>query len=193
MAIESIRDKVFTTKSDVWSFGVLLWEFFTLGSTPYPGMEFDEEFYIKLNSGYRMAQPKYCPNFIYRDIMAKCWLKDPNLRPEFSQLSANLGDLLESSVRQHYLDLNDPYQEMNNILFSNHDYLNMKSTDGAEYGEDYVAMDEGTIAGQRSSTPIDCDLIMSVNGTNPDAKGPIIQLDSYPDLSRTHGGPNWWN
>jgi len=38
MAIESIQDRIFSTESDVWSFGVVLWEFFTLAKTPYPGL-----------------------------------------------------------------------------------------------------------------------------------------------------------
>ncbi|XP_023246671.1 vascular endothelial growth factor receptor kdr-like [Copidosoma floridanum] len=58
MAIESIRDGVFSTMSDVWSFGVVLWELFTLADIPYSDTEF-EEMYQKLVRGYRMAQPTY--------------------------------------------------------------------------------------------------------------------------------------
>lgn len=61
MAIESIRDRVFSTQSDVWSFGVVLWEFFSLARTPYPGMEADERLYYKLVEGYRMESPVYAP------------------------------------------------------------------------------------------------------------------------------------
>lgn len=52
MAIESIRDRVFSTQSDVWSYGIVLWELFSLARTPYPGMEADEKFYNKLVEGY---------------------------------------------------------------------------------------------------------------------------------------------
>lgn len=62
MAIESIRDRVFSTQSDVWSFGIVLWEFFSLARSPYPGMEADEKLYNKLLDGYRMDAPAYSPN-----------------------------------------------------------------------------------------------------------------------------------
>lgn len=58
MAIESIRDRLFSTQSDVWSFGIVLWEFFTLAETPYPGMQ-PEIQYQRLIQGYRLEQPKY--------------------------------------------------------------------------------------------------------------------------------------
>lgn len=59
MAIESIRDRIFSTQSDVWSFGIVLWEFFSLARTPYPGMEADERLFTKLTEGYRMEAPEY--------------------------------------------------------------------------------------------------------------------------------------
>lgn len=58
MAIESIRDRIYSTQSDVWSFGIVLWEFFTLACTPYPGMEAETQ-YDKLIEGYRMPKPEY--------------------------------------------------------------------------------------------------------------------------------------
>lgn len=59
MAVESIRDRIFSTQSDVWSFGIVLWELFSLARTPYPGMEADERLYNKLIDGYRMECPEY--------------------------------------------------------------------------------------------------------------------------------------
>ena len=57
MAIESLRDRVFSTQSDVWSFGIVLWEMFSLGKTPYPGIDPGASFYEKLLNGYRMEKP----------------------------------------------------------------------------------------------------------------------------------------
>lgn len=64
MAIESIRDRIFSTQSDIWSYGIVLWEFFTLAETPYPGME-AEKLYERLVAGYRMEQPKYATSEVY--------------------------------------------------------------------------------------------------------------------------------
>ncbi|XP_067141984.1 mast/stem cell growth factor receptor Kit-like [Centruroides vittatus] len=89
MAIESIRDKVFTTKSDVWSFGVLTWEIFSLGATPYPGMEVDAEFYKMLSRGFRMDRPEYAPPDLY-EMVRLCWKAEPEERPTFAELSRRL-------------------------------------------------------------------------------------------------------
>ena len=61
MAIESIYHQVYTTESDVWSFGILLWELFTLGSTPYPGINIDTDFVERVKNGYRMERPYLAP------------------------------------------------------------------------------------------------------------------------------------
>ncbi|XP_013783997.1 mast/stem cell growth factor receptor kita-like [Limulus polyphemus] len=127
MAIESIRDKVFTIQSDVWSFGVLMWEFFTLGSNPYPGIDVDEEFYKKLKNGYRMEKPELCPDDVY-NIMQDCWKEEPAERPDFTALVDKLGNLLESSVRKYYVELNNPYMMMNETSQNNNDYLTMEGT-----------------------------------------------------------------
>ncbi|XP_077296631.1 vascular endothelial growth factor receptor 1-like [Arctopsyche grandis] len=112
MAVESIRDGIFSTQSDVWSYGIVLWELFSLAITPYPGMEPDEKFYNKLFEGYRMEKPNYSNKRIY-SIMLECWRARPIQRPSFTQLVEKLGDLLEDGVRKHFIDLNDTYVDMN--------------------------------------------------------------------------------
>ncbi|XP_071954263.1 tyrosine-protein kinase receptor Tie-1-like [Antedon mediterranea] len=93
MAIESIDYSLYTTKSDVWSFGVLLWEIVTLGRTPYPGVTC-AELYEKLPAGYRMEKPLNCDDKIY-DIMKNCWRQRPHARPTFGQLNIALNRLLK--------------------------------------------------------------------------------------------------
>ncbi|CAH0554004.1 unnamed protein product [Brassicogethes aeneus] len=127
MAIESIRDSIFSTQSDVWSFGVVLWEFFSLSRTPYPGISPCKTLYDKLVSGYRMEKPEFAPKEIY-NMMMDCWLEEPQSRPSFEILTERLGDLLEDKVRGHYVDLNDPYLKMNTeSLKTRSDYLAMVS------------------------------------------------------------------
>ncbi|XP_074100379.1 PDGF- and VEGF-receptor related isoform X2 [Cotesia typhae] len=128
MAIESIRDRVFSTQSDIWSFGIVLWEFFTLAETPYPGMEAEKQFQ-KLVEGYRMEQPEFATDDVYR-IMNDCWRAKPTARPTFTDLVDSIGNLLDESVKMHYVDLNTPYIDMNTAFFENrqNDYLMMISS-----------------------------------------------------------------
>lgn len=103
MAIESIRDRVFTSYSDVWSFGVLLWEMVTLGASPYPGVAL-VDLYRLLSEGYRMQQPANCSDEIY-DIISQCWCENPTDRPSFSGVCSRLETLLVQNV--DYLDLDN--------------------------------------------------------------------------------------
>ncbi|KAK2891164.1 hypothetical protein Q8A67_013807 [Cirrhinus molitorella] len=108
MAPEAIFDKIYTTQSDVWSFGVLMWEIFSLGASPYPGLHIDEEFCCRLKEGTRMKAPEYSSSEIYQ-TMLDCWHGEPSKRPMFTELVERLGDLLQASVQQegkHYIPIN---------------------------------------------------------------------------------------
>ncbi|XP_070688229.1 vascular endothelial growth factor receptor 2 isoform X2 [Pempheris klunzingeri] len=99
MAPETIFDRVYTTQSDVWSFGVLLWEIFSLGASPYPGVCIDESFCRRLKEGTRMRPPEYATTEIYQ-TMLDCWLDRPTDRPTFTELVEHLGNLLQASAQQ---------------------------------------------------------------------------------------------
>uniref|UniRef100_A0AAX7W5X8 receptor protein-tyrosine kinase n=1 Tax=Astatotilapia calliptera TaxID=8154 RepID=A0AAX7W5X8_ASTCA len=99
MAPESIFDNLYTTLSDVWSYGILLWEIFSLGGTPYPGMVVDSSFYNKIKSGYRMSKPEHAPHDVY-EMMMKCWNSEPEKRPSFLGLSETVASLLPSSYKR---------------------------------------------------------------------------------------------
>ncbi|RZF38977.1 hypothetical protein LSTR_LSTR003720 [Laodelphax striatellus] len=104
MAIESFLHQIYTTQSDVWSFGVLLWEIVTLGGNPYPSVPTSQIFRL-LKQGYRMEQPSSCGKELY-DIMLACWNTKPKERPTFSQLVQKIDELLEQVSPQKYLNLN---------------------------------------------------------------------------------------
>ncbi|XP_019508231.1 PREDICTED: angiopoietin-1 receptor isoform X2 [Hipposideros armiger] len=93
MAIESLNYSVYTTNSDVWSYGVLLWEIVSLGGTPYCGMTC-AELYEKLPQGYRLEKPLNCDDEVY-DLMRQCWREKPYERPSFTQILVSLNRMLE--------------------------------------------------------------------------------------------------
>lgn len=105
MAPESIFDKVYTSQSDVWSFGVLLWEIFSLGASPYPGVQIDEDFCKRLKDGVRMRAPETASPEIY-GIMLACWQGEPKERPQFPALVQILGDFLQDNDTRDFPTLN---------------------------------------------------------------------------------------
>uniref|UniRef100_A0A3Q3L4K1 Tyrosine-protein kinase receptor TYRO3 n=1 Tax=Mastacembelus armatus TaxID=205130 RepID=A0A3Q3L4K1_9TELE len=88
IALESLADNVYTAQSDVWAFGVTMWEVMTRGQTPYPGVE-NSEIYEFLIKGERLKKPPDCRDDIY-EIMHSCWSPVPKCRPSFQHLVAQL-------------------------------------------------------------------------------------------------------
>uniref|UniRef100_A0A8C8YLA5 ALK receptor tyrosine kinase n=1 Tax=Prolemur simus TaxID=1328070 RepID=A0A8C8YLA5_PROSS len=82
MPPEAFMEGIFTSKTDTWSFGVLLWEIFSLGYMPYPSKS-NQEVLEFVTSGGRMDPPKNCPGPVYR-IMTQCWQHQPEDRPNFA-------------------------------------------------------------------------------------------------------------
>ena len=76
-----------------WSFGILLWETFTLGGTPYPGLP-TEQLLDYLSDGKRMDMPAKCPLEVYT-VMRDCWIHEPEQRPHFTTLTERLAKILE--------------------------------------------------------------------------------------------------
>ena len=111
--------RMFSLQSDVWSYGVVLWELFSLARSPYPGLEPNEEFVRKLELGHRMEKPEHATEemwvadleavcmyvltllFSYQ-VMRDCWCADPGLRPTFSELAEKISDVL-TEVRSEML------------------------------------------------------------------------------------------
>lgn len=82
-------------QSDVWAFGVLLWEIATYGVSPYPGVDLTNVYHL-LESGYRMDCPQGCPPTVY-ELMKQCWMWSPADRPTFSQIHHALETMFQET------------------------------------------------------------------------------------------------
>ncbi|XP_069344443.1 proto-oncogene tyrosine-protein kinase ROS isoform X3 [Eulemur rufifrons] len=88
MAPESLMDGLFTTQSDVWSFGILIWEILTLGHQPYPAhSNLDVLNYVQ--TGGRLEPPRNCPDDLW-NLMIHCWAQEPDQRPTFHRIQDQL-------------------------------------------------------------------------------------------------------
>uniref|UniRef100_A0A674DLB4 Fibroblast growth factor receptor n=1 Tax=Salmo trutta TaxID=8032 RepID=A0A674DLB4_SALTR len=135
MAPEALFDRIYTHQSDVWSFGVLMWEIFTLGGSPYPGVPVEELFKL-LKEGHRMDRPAACTEELYI-MMRDCWHAVPSHRPTFQQLVEDLDRTLSLMTNQEYLNLSIPvvqYSPLGPDTSSSSDSVfSRETTHGAEY------------------------------------------------------------
>ncbi|XP_034402386.1 tyrosine-protein kinase Fer isoform X3 [Cyclopterus lumpus] len=90
-APEALNYGRYSSDSDVWSYGILLWETFSLGVCPYPGMT-NQQAREQVEKGYRMSCPKCCPDDVYK-VMQRCWHYNPEERPKFSDLQRDIAAL----------------------------------------------------------------------------------------------------
>ncbi|ELU15290.1 hypothetical protein CAPTEDRAFT_104413 [Capitella teleta] len=102
MAPESLLSCIYSSHSDVWSFGVFLWEVVTLGSSPYPGMT-SEQVMDFVQKGCRMAKPTHCSQSLYT-LMTDCWHHFPPSRPSFATIHDRLTTLLEEEGDNMFVD-----------------------------------------------------------------------------------------
>ena len=102
MSPEALFHSRYTTKSDVWSFGVLLWEIMTLGGEPYTGVSYERLFQL-LQMGFRMEKPTSCSRQIYQ-MMNDCWNAEPSLRPTFLDLQNRLEEIEKVAKDGDFLD-----------------------------------------------------------------------------------------
>ncbi|XP_072396532.1 tyrosine-protein kinase Abl isoform X3 [Diabrotica undecimpunctata] len=94
-APEGLAYNKFSTKSDVWAFGILLWEIATYGMSPYPGVDLTDVYHM-LEKGYRMECPPGCPPKIY-ELMRQCWQWHANDRPTFKEIHHALENMFQES------------------------------------------------------------------------------------------------
>ncbi|XP_062309054.1 macrophage colony-stimulating factor 1 receptor [Osmerus eperlanus] len=104
MAPESIFDCVYTVQSDVWSYGILLWEIFSLGKSPYPNVVVDSRFYKMIKDGHHMSRPDFSSPEMFR-IMTQCWRLEPTDRPTFRTIAELIQNLLPEHTQQAYRNI----------------------------------------------------------------------------------------
>ncbi|XP_039180459.1 tyrosine-protein kinase Mer isoform X2 [Crotalus tigris] len=199
IAIESLADRVYTTKSDVWAFGVTMWEIATRGMTPYPGVQ-NHEIYDYLLHGHRLKQPEGCLDDLY-EIMYSCWRADPVDRPTFSELKLHLEKILESLPA-----LSEP----SSIIYIN---TNLQEENAKELMEDYefpqidIVLDPNEIiqsCSQRpESTVVTVDIHESsetgdryiLNGVNREHQASLVRTEeeemSLLQITHLQDGMQW--
>uniref|UniRef100_A0A914EQQ5 Protein kinase domain-containing protein n=1 Tax=Acrobeloides nanus TaxID=290746 RepID=A0A914EQQ5_9BILA len=99
LAIEALKDHIFSEKSDVWSFGILLYEVYTFGKVPYTTMNHDEVLKF-LQEGKRLDCPEGMPTELY-DLAMQCWEESSQNRPNFTELEQKLHTLIENETESY--------------------------------------------------------------------------------------------
>uniref|UniRef100_A0A7N4V309 Tyrosine-protein kinase receptor n=1 Tax=Sarcophilus harrisii TaxID=9305 RepID=A0A7N4V309_SARHA len=98
MSPESLKDGVFTTHSDVWSFGVVLWEIATLAEQPYQGMSNEQVLRFVMEGGL-LEKPDNCPDMLF-ELMRMCWQYNPKMRPSFLEIIGSIKDELDPGFKE---------------------------------------------------------------------------------------------
>ena len=116
MAIEYLKDDFFTLKSDVWSYGVTLWEIFSFSRTPYGRQEYDEVL-RKLESGYKLIFPddgkgitSWSPEQMYEEMSGGCFVMNPDVRQNFSGIVKTLEAYLTTEEKTIWSRMNETYE-----------------------------------------------------------------------------------
>ncbi|KFQ91111.1 Insulin receptor-related protein, partial [Nipponia nippon] len=97
MSPEALKDGIFNTQSDVWSFGVVLWEIATLAEQPYQGMSNEQVLRFVMDNGV-LERPENCPDKLH-ELMCRCWQQNPRQRPSFIQLLESIKDHMAPAFR----------------------------------------------------------------------------------------------
>lgn len=115
LSVEAIRRSLYSSKSDVWAFGVVLWEIGTLGMFPYEGMD-NHGLLPFLMDGGRLKKPDNCSDKLY-DVMLTCWRENPLERPSFQRLM----EILQEPEQKIYIDLDEIADNDDDVFYKAND------------------------------------------------------------------------
>ena len=155
MAPESLRFHIYTSKSDVWSFGVLLWEIISNGECPYPGIP-ARLLARKLMIGYRMKKPTQCSDDLY-EVMKTCWQIDAEARPTFAELANILHEFLARTGRA-YINLGGSEAYLEQVLADSDDLMCEIKDDECSVTDSLGGLDsvqiQNVVAEEHTRTPL---------------------------------------
>uniref|UniRef100_A0A4W3HNK7 Tyrosine-protein kinase receptor n=2 Tax=Callorhinchus milii TaxID=7868 RepID=A0A4W3HNK7_CALMI len=123
MSPESLKDGVFTTHSDVWSFGVVLWEIATLVEQPYQGMSNEQVLRFVMEGGL-LERPDNCPDSLF-ELMRLCWQYNPKMRPSFTEIIESIKDDLEPTFKEVSFFYSEDYKPHDTEEFEAEDMENI--------------------------------------------------------------------
>ncbi|XP_059152348.1 epidermal growth factor receptor-like isoform X2 [Physella acuta] len=142
LALECINHRIFTHKSDVWSFGVTLWELFTLGKKPYESIR-TKDVPLLLEKGERLQQPSMCTIDVYM-IMVKCWMLEAESRPSFKELVDEFAKMSRDPGRYLVIE-GDSLMRLPSVSIDKDEFFNGLLSDGDENlmeADDYLQPNE---------------------------------------------------
>ncbi|XP_064488538.1 proto-oncogene tyrosine-protein kinase ROS-like isoform X2 [Ornithodoros turicata] len=174
MAPESLVDGVFTNHSDVWAFGVLLWEVMTLGQQPYPARTNLEVLHY-VREGGRLDNPECCPDDLH-DLMLRCWAYNPEERPDFAFCLDTLQNL-----RQKYISLTNLMTAVHNHNYIGHTFTGTSKDCNAPEQNSLLSSQEGdSLRSCTGSTTTADQLCDPLRNTRNQALSAIIQRPLLP-------------
>ncbi|KAM5165514.1 tyrosine-protein kinase Mer [Mantella aurantiaca] len=164
IAVESLADRIYTVKSDVWAFGITMWEIATRGMTPYPGVQ-NHEIYDYLLEGHRLKQPADCLDELY-ELMYICWRPDPANRPTFTELKDYLQKFIQGLPptvdKEDIIYINTSLPEDSELLTQDPEISDMQIDVNSQYVHITPRSDTTTV-------------IVEVHGSNMDEQRYILE------------------
>ncbi|CAH2102301.1 unnamed protein product [Euphydryas editha] len=187
MSPESLKDGVFSSNTDVWSYGVVLWEMATLAMQPYQGLS-NEQVVRYVVEGGVMERPEHCPDRLY-ELMRACWAHRPAARPSFLQLVADLAPSAQPHFRHRSFFHTPQGQEMYALQRTAAE----EETDMTEVNVGAVATGSGSnlfgVSGRLASWVRELSSLRS-RGSDDAAAEPLAPAEPRPIALKARAGPN---